>query len=67
MSLFANLCSNIGPHAGFIVSAYAIAALTVVALIAWVVLDHRAQRRRLAQLEARGVTRRSGRAAEQTA
>ena len=34
------------------------------ALIAWVVLDYRAQRRMLADLEARGVTRRSERAKE---
>ena len=38
--------------------------LVVLALIAWVVLDHRAQQRRLAELEAQGVTRRSERAIE---
>ena len=52
---------NLGPHAASSSRAYAIAALVVVALIAWVVLDHRAQRRALADLEARGVTRRSER------
>ena len=46
-------------HAGFIVASYAAAAIVVVALIAWVMLDFRAQRRNLAELEARGVTRRS--------
>ena len=50
---------NLGPHADFIVIAYAIAVAVVAALVAWVVLDHRAQKRSLAQLEARGVTRRS--------
>ena len=47
---------NFGPHAAFIVTAYAAAA-------AWVLLDYRAQLRKLADLEARGVTRRSDRAA----
>ncbi len=53
---------NLGPHAGFILAAYAAAAVVVGALIAWVVLDFRAQTRALAELEARGVTRRSERA-----
>jgi heme exporter protein D len=57
-------------HAGFIMASYAAAIIVVVALIAWVMLDFRAQRRNLAELEARGVTRRSalsqgGRAMEQ--
>ena len=43
---------NLGPHADFIIAAYAIAALVVVGLIVWVVLDHRAQRRQLGELEA---------------
>ena len=50
---------NLGPHASFIVAAYVMAALVVLALIAWVLGDHEAQRRKLADLEARGVTRRS--------
>ena len=50
---------NLGPHADFIVAAYAMAVLVVAALIAWVALDHRAQKRKLARLEARGVARRS--------
>lgn len=57
---------NLGPHAAFIWAAYGIALLVVLALVAWVALDHRAQRRQLAKLEAQGVTRRS-RAFEQTA
>jgi len=52
---------GLGLHAGFIVAAYAAAIAVVAALIAWVVLDHRAQRRMLADLEARGITRRSAR------
>lgn len=55
---------NLGPHATFIVLAYASAAALVAALIAWVLIDHRAQRVRLAELEAHGVTRRSARAQE---
>ncbi len=50
---------NLGPHATFIVAAYVIAALVVIGLAAWVLADYDAQRRRLAALEARGVTRRS--------
>ena len=49
----------LGPHGAFIVAAYAFAALVVLGLIAWVLADHAAQRRLLADLEARGVTRRS--------
>ena len=46
-------------HAGFIVAAYGVTAVVLVALVLWVVIDGRAQRRRLADLEARGITRRS--------
>jgi heme exporter protein D len=50
---------DLGPHAAFIIAAYVVAAVVVLALIAWVLADHDAQRRRLSELEARGVTRRS--------
>jgi heme exporter protein D len=50
---------DLGPHAGFIVAAYAVAAAVVAALVAWIVLDHRAQTRHLADLDRSGVTRRS--------
>jgi heme exporter protein D len=46
-------------HMGFIVAAYAVTVIIVGALIAWVMLDYRAQRRSLAELDKRGVTRRS--------
>ncbi len=49
----------LGPHWGFIVGAYAIFAAVVLGLILWVVSDHRAQRKALADLEARGIRRRS--------
>jgi heme exporter protein D len=52
---------ELGPHAAFIVAAYAIAALVVIGLVAWVLTDYESQRRKLAALEARGVTRRSER------
>jgi heme exporter protein D len=50
-------------HINFIVAAYAAAAMVVGALLAWVLLDYRAQLRNLANLEKRGVTRRSAAAA----
>ncbi len=46
-------------HMAFIVASYAAAIAVVGVLIAWVMLDYRAQRLRLADLEMRGVTRRS--------
>jgi heme exporter protein D len=51
---------ELGPHGVFIIAAYAIAALVVIALIVWVIADHGAQRRLLSDLDVRGVTRRSG-------
>jgi heme exporter protein D len=56
---------NLGPHADFIVAAYAVTCFIVAALVAWVVLDYSAQRRILGDLEERGVTRRSQRKADQ--
>lgn len=53
------MAMDLGPHAAFIVGAYAVAALIVTIMIAWVALDHRRQAHALAELEARGVTRRS--------
>jgi len=56
-------------HTGFIVAAYAFAFAVLGGLIAWVMADYRAQLRKLAELEKRGVARRAaaaaGRAAEQ--
>ncbi len=52
---------DLGPHAAFIWSAYAITAVVLAGLIAWLVLDGRQQERRLADLAKRGVTRRSER------
>jgi len=50
---------NLGPYAAFIVAAYSLTLAVVAALIAWVLLDYRAQQKILADLEARGMTRRS--------
>ena len=64
MTLAVNLVANLGPHADFIVAAYAVTVFVVALLIAWVVLDHASQRRSLGDLEERGVTRRSPRKAD---
>ncbi len=50
---------DLGPHAGFIIAAYAVAALVVTALVVWVIGDYISQQRLLAELERRGITRRS--------
>jgi heme exporter protein CcmD len=50
---------ELGPHAAFIIVAYVAAALVVIGLVAWIMADHAAQRRLLADLEARGITRRA--------
>jgi len=49
----------LGPHASFIWSAYGIVVLVIGGLIAWLAVDGREQERRLAELAARGVKRRS--------
>jgi heme exporter protein D len=50
---------DLGPHAGFIIIAYLTAIAVVGVLIAWVVGDYFAQKRALADLDRRGITRRS--------
>jgi heme exporter protein D len=50
---------TLGPHAAFIVTAYAAGMGIVVSLILWVVLDRRRLSRVLDELEAQGLTRRS--------
>jgi len=54
---------SLGPYASFIVTAYALVALVLVLLIGWVMLDYRSQTQRLRELDASGITRRSGRGA----
>jgi heme exporter protein D len=46
-------------HLPFIVGSYAAAGIVIAGLLAWVTLDYRAQRRALADLEKRGMVRRS--------
>ena len=52
---------QLGPYAGFIIAAYMAAVAVVVALIGWIVFDHRRQTRTLTDLEKSGVARRSSR------
>jgi heme exporter protein D len=54
----------LGPHAGFIVAAYAAVVAVVIGLPIWIALDYRRQRAELRMLETRGATRRSQRAAQ---
>ncbi|MDH2346606.1 heme exporter protein CcmD [Bradyrhizobium sp. SSUT18] len=54
---------SLGPYASFILTSYAAAALVVVILIGWIVLDYRSQTLRLRELDRSGITRRSGRSA----
>jgi heme exporter protein D len=50
---------DLGPHAAFIAAAYAAAFLALAALAFFIVADDRKQRRLLAELERRGIRRRS--------
>lgn len=52
------------PHAGFILAAYGLSAATIAGLVAWIVVDHGKQTAILADLQKRGVTRRSAAQAE---
>jgi heme exporter protein D len=54
---------SLGPYASFIVTSYALVAAVVAILIGAVALDYRRQKARLRELEASGITRRSGRGA----
>lgn len=53
---------SLGPHAAFIWASYGAMAIVIAALVVWLVADGRRLERRLADLEARGVRRRSARA-----
>jgi heme exporter protein D len=52
---------SLGPYAPFIVTSYLLVTLVVLILIAWIAIDYRRQKARLRELDASGVTRRSGR------
>ena len=57
--------ATLGPYAAFILTAYAAAIAIVAGLVAWVMLDRRHLIRLIAEVEARGVTRRSRREREE--
>lgn len=57
---------SLGPHASFVVTSYVLAAAVVLILIVWIAIDYRRQKARLRELEASGVTRRSGRGVADT-
>lgn len=48
---------DLGPYSGFILSSYAICGLTLLSLIAWVVLDKKAQDKALKDLADQGISR----------
>ena len=54
---------SLGPYASYIVTSYTLVAAIVLILIVWIAIDYRRQKQRLRELEASGVTRRSGRQA----
>jgi heme exporter protein D len=54
---------SLGPYASFIVTSYVLVTAVVLILIIWIAIDYRRQKQRLRELEASGVTRRSGRSA----
>jgi heme exporter protein D len=50
-------------HALYVTAAYGITAMVLIGLIGWILIDQRARKRELAELEAAGVRRRSDKAA----
>lgn len=48
-------------HAAFVATAYFVSALTLFGLIAGILIDQRARRREIGELEAAGVSRRAAR------
>ena len=54
---------SLGPYASYIVTSYTLVAAIVLILVVWIAIDYRRQKQRLRELEASGVTRRSGRQA----
>jgi heme exporter protein CcmD len=46
-------------HGLYVMAAYGLSALALLITIGWIVIDHRGRRRDLAELEARGIRRRS--------
>jgi heme exporter protein D len=52
---------DLGQHAPFIIAAYAVTFAAIAALALFIVEDDRKQRRLLAELDAKGIRRRSAR------
>ena len=52
---------DLGQHAAFIIAAYAVTFAAIAALALFIVEDDRKQRRLLAELDAKGIRRRSAR------
>ncbi len=52
---------SLGPYATFIAASYLVVLVVVTLMIAWVAIDYRRQRKRLDELEAEGIVRRSDR------
>jgi heme exporter protein D len=52
---------SLGPYTTFIVTSYLVVLAVVVLLIAWIAIDYRRQKKRLAELETGGIVRRSAR------
>ncbi len=50
---------DLGTHAAYIWASYAVAGMVLAGLLAWLVVDGRRQQRLIAELESRGVRRRS--------
>ncbi len=50
-------------HALYVTAAYATTAVVLAGLIGWILVDQRARRRELAELEAAGIRRRSDKSA----
>jgi heme exporter protein D len=50
---------DLGSHAGFIIAAYLVTIVVIALLIGWVTADYFTQKRALAELDRRGITRRS--------
>lgn len=46
-------------HLAYVIAAYAVSALVIGGLALWILLDQKAQKKALSELEARGVRRRS--------
>jgi len=51
----------LGPHAGYILAAYGVSLLIVLAVLGWILVDGALLRRQMRDLEARGIRRRSAR------